>query len=166
MKVSKCLLRPSSSCWSYRLLLTLLFLESLTLLRCETCPKLEFFSIVHTECIEYPNVEYDSRYLKVTVTNVKDYQVTADDDSSVSTSHLTARIEVNPSQVPQEVAVVQDRLSYKRNQMVGVAVDGIPIYTSLSFEGEDVVASGGLGKVDKCGGMWGPDECLYMTHMN
>ena len=139
-------------------MLLFVLLAHITRLRCETrtCPKLEFFSVVNTECIEYPNVEYDARYLKVTVTNVKDYKVTTENDSSVNTIPLTARIEVNPSQIPKEVAIVQDPYSYRRNQMVGVAVDGIPIYSSLSIDGVDSVSSGGLGRIDRCGGMWGP----------
>ena len=67
---------------------------------------------------------------------------------------LTASIQPYPNNDPPDFPVVQDPLSFSPDQMIGVALDGIPIYSSLDSGLVDVVTSGEV-RIDRCGGMFG-----------
>ena len=141
----------------YLLLFYLVFLGSFnfsggSVSAADDCGNLElrgFFMGVSVRCVHFPEVPYGEHYIEVTARNMVDYLlVTPEDDP------LKIRIS-SSSPDPAAGIMLQDPTS-ALNKLVGIALDGIPIYSALSAPDHDVVSAAvSVGTLDRCGGMWG-----------
>lgn len=110
---------------------------------------------VPVKCIQYPLVHYDEEYVLITVSNLVDYQLTV-----LPTEVLSVKLPITPPKSPININVHDNSDSYV-NKLIGIAIDGIPIYSPLSNPNGDTIDPAFTSsltklKVDRCGGSYGP----------
>ena len=115
----------------------------------ENCPNLKFLQGVHWACIKLPDSNLTD-YTNVVINDYINDQIIVNPATSISVKIALIKTNLN------ENVYIQAADTALPNQMVGIAIDGIPIYSAmLSAGGIDVVSTEALGKIDKCGGMYG-----------
>jgi hypothetical protein len=135
-----------SLCWQVYALLYLL-------LQCfvqASCPGYLFFDEVQTQC-SY-DIHHNLIAIEVTPINLKTYNYTSDDAIMISINDQSAM--VSDYAVPLRNNDIRNA-----NALIGVALDGYPIYSALDEDGSDIVSIGlasGSIQIDQCGGMIGP----------
>ena len=117
------------------------------------CPSFEFFEGVTVICVSFPDAPRDEHYLRVESKNMKDFSLVDDNDG------FTVNIHFHTPAVGH--ITLSDVAKYNPNELVGVALDGVPIYSSLVDIGIDGLApdlSTGVVPImlDQCGGVYGP----------
>jgi hypothetical protein len=90
----------------------------------------------------------------VQVNNLIDFKITSELISDQEPFY--AQITPYPSLGPPENILVQSSAEWKPNELIGIAIDGIPMYSGLYARGIDALDNDIIGRIDKCGGMWGP----------
>ena len=119
------------------------------------CPDHYFQVKVKVKCIEYPLTEWNESSIRVFVRNLVDYDLSYDTiDSLADESFTYVDVIAKPNYI-QNALIVQDPTSLQyTNKLIGIALDGIPIYTSMiDFSINSLFSS---FKIDGCGGMYGP----------
>ena len=116
---------------------------------CDT-KSFRFFNNVLVTCVQFPDVSYGEEYLKVVATSMINHQIVP-----TQNEFLFVNIKARQSNLPPDVIVTQDPLNFSPDMVVGIALDGIPIYSALTLSMEDAVHTGSVGRIDRCGGMWG-----------
>lgn len=115
------------------------------------CPTFEFFSDVAVKCVSFPHAPHGEHYLQVVAKNMQDYRLVNDSNHFLVDIHFAT-----PS---VDTIVISDPAKYSPNELVGIALDGVPIYSSLIDIGVDGLApdpSTGLNIItlDQCGGSY------------
>ena len=118
------------------------------------CPSFDFFSDVVVRCISYPDAPREEHYLQVEAKNMENYRLV---DVNVNDDKLLVNIHFETPNVDK--IVISDPAKFSPNELVGVALDGVPIYSSLIDIGVDGLApdpSTGLNivELDQCGGSY------------
>lgn len=114
----------------------------------EICPDHFFHSDVSVDCID---VRDEPPFLQIKARSTVDYSLTYDE------SLPSLFIPIQPVPVLEETAtfiVEQSNLALV-DTLIGIALDGVPIYTALGPGNVDLVATGEYA-VDNCGGSYGP----------
>ena len=115
------------------------------------CPEFPFFANVIVSCISFPNAPFGQPYLQVVAKNMKDYNLINDPKNfSINIRFSTPNV---------ETIIMLDPVKYNPNDVVGVAMDGVPLYSSLVDIGIDGLApdaSTGATPLllDQCGGVY------------
>jgi hypothetical protein len=110
---------------------------------------------VKVKCIEYPVTEWNESSIRIFVRNLVDYDLSYEIiDPLADESFTYVDIIAKPNYIPQ-ILVEQDPTSIKySNKLIGIALDGVPIYTSMIDFGVDLLFTS--FQVDGCGGIYGP----------
>lgn len=138
------------------------------------CKKLKFSPNVIVTCVQFPEVPYGMEFLKVRLNNMQNY-VVGPSDTDIIYAEIFSNVSNSAGTLPPDFVAPQSSGSFNPNGLIGVALDGIPIVSALSSDLVDVAHTGELGRVDGCGGIWGPSvlgtryhyrvapTCLYAT---
>jgi hypothetical protein len=139
------------------------------------CPDHNFTSNVDVSCILFPYTPRDKTYIRVVAKNMIDYDIRdelTNDPDRITSSDSPFYIKVNPfPDLIPDIIQVQDP-SLNINKLIGVALDGIPIYSSLIIPGEDIFQQSILDnnefeggyRLDQCGGCYGNTPDGYRYH--
>lgn len=154
------------------------------------CPSHNFATTVKVECITSPLAPNDVGYIRVQVRNSVNYVLSYDSIDPLSTIssenqasghgpgsftsfsdyESTFYVDIMPKPLPApETILVQDPTSeFYANKLLGIALDGVPIYSATLSQGVDALnplpESGQAPLlVDQCGGSYGmtPDGMRY-----
>jgi hypothetical protein len=121
-----------------------------------SCANFHFLGSVHISCEELQ--------VKVTTRDVFDYQYV-----NGTTSSFVISVNLNPEDDPEFITVQDPASPDNYDKLVGVALDGIPIYSGLSASGCDVFYPNCNGTafeydLDACGGSFGPTPDGWRYH--
>jgi len=145
--------------WATVLLVALPWSRGVSVDTSQACGDLEllgFFSGVSVRCVTYPEVPYDEHYIEVLARDMIDYLPMTPD--AAAEGAVAVRVEAAAPAHPDSI-MIQEPSAYRPNGMVGMALDGIPIYSALSAVGQDAVSVAvSAGQLDHCGGMWGATD--------
>ena len=139
----------------------------------KSCPSHGFLPRVYVDCHTVRSVDsWTSSFLRVkaisTVNYALSYQVDAlgfngNDDTPLKQAELPPLFIDIPSFIPDDSSdfstFIVDQSSSDgsyQDRLVGVAIDGVPIYTALGDGGVDLLNMAGSYAVDTCGGTYGP----------
>lgn len=123
---------------------------------------MQFLPFVQHSCMVFPNAPREAPYMSVQATNLVDFNLTYGLEE-----RLLVPIPLTPKAIPDHI-IVQDPSSAEfRDKLVGVALDGVPIYSGLSAVGADALRSTDESnnlQVDGCGGSYGPTPTGWRYH--
>lgn len=126
------------------------------------CPKLPWFGNVSTDCIlSVPHGSNET--IEVDALDMLNYQL-----SYEQASPLKIRVDVKPAPFPAFLVSKYAKDIENIDRLVGVALDGVPIYTALNQNLDDIfqdeMDAGGRFRIDRCGGTYGPTPDGYRYH--
>lgn len=154
------------------ILLLLLFFSAAIHLVYPACTNLNFNGDVILSCVEYPLTTYNKSLIRISVRNLVDYSLSYDDIDPLSGNPMTVDVYSTPKQIPEFIIHQDPSSSEYVNKLIGVALDGVPIYTGTVSLHEDAVALSVNGdsasdkvlKIDGCGGCYGDTPDGYRYH--
>jgi hypothetical protein len=106
-----------------------------------------FFPSIDLLCLVYPNALFGSPVLRVKTKNLKNFSLSYDLLGEHSVEFATSDpvfVYIEQRKLPlPEFITVQDAGSQENfNKLIGIAVDGVPMYSGLSNMGHDVFDPG------------------------
>jgi hypothetical protein len=140
--------RKKDRFWALVLGILLLGFQSCLCFDCRES-ELGFSKSVELKCVVYPDVPHGEEYIRVTAQNLRDYSLYSDE---------SLYLKLAPSAPPTPVNIIEQHAdTFRPNEVVGVALDGVPIVSGLLASGVDGVSenNGITGAVDYCGGQYG-----------
>ena len=116
-----------------------------------TCPSTKFLSYVHKTC-HVPQKQ--KAYITIALSTLDNFQITS--------NYSYGSVDIHPNAPNASQSAIDPVISFSTspydisyvNQLVGIALDGIPIYTALDSSGQDILFSQHL-VLDQCGGTFG-----------
>lgn len=115
------------------------------------CPKHKFLPHVNVDCV-YDAENYDETlYFRVIVNNITNNNFTYEYQSSTSSfNYVIIPVKPNLPNINEYLSPYDNRYI---NKLIGIAIDGIPIFTSLNEHGNDIVQDDSF-QLDSCGGSY------------
>lgn len=115
------------------------------------CPTLSFFENVNVICVSYPEVERDKYHLKIRAKSMKDYELVDNTDDYF--------VEIYFDTPNNDFIIVQEPSKYRPNELIGIALDGVPIVSSLvEIDVDGLTPDLSTGEIplllDQCGGIF------------
>eukprot|EP01041_Mallomonas_annulata_P009845 gene9845-20480_t len=136
----------------FTLVLFLVLINTIVLLSdsSQDCGNNIFLSNSNVECVSFPSTHLGAQYFKIIVNTLKDYSLI-----SLPFESLVINLPIRPLLQP-DTLLNQNQIPITPNSLIGVALDGVPIYSALLSEDLDILRNDDSLKVDSCGGSYGP----------
>ena len=122
---------------------------------CGDLSRFGFFDGVIVECMKSKTINGYSYTMQITTRTLEKWVLINNHPSLFNIS-----IPLKPSEHPGNIILQDNSDSSQFNQLKGIALDGVPIYSSLDNEGNDIVNKYTTStidsnhRIDKCGGMF------------
>lgn len=139
----------------------------------KACPTHEFNPNVQIECSVFPHAPHDAPFLRILAMDMIDYTHTYNLTNQLSlhgqpVNPFYINVQLVPA-TPAYVTVQDPSSSFNFDRLVGIALDGIPIFSGLSSSGVDVFdpvvgADFSTYSLDACGGTYGPTPFGWRYH--
>ena len=130
-----------------------------------------FLPFVNSSCITFPHSSRENPFLRVISSNLIDSNLSSNFISQVLpiVDSFYVDIKSAPDPIPDYIFVQDPASPEFYNKLVGVAIDGVPIYSGLSSDGYDVFyppsdSGSYVYKIDGCGGSYGPTPSGWRYH--
>lgn len=130
-----------------------------------------FLPFVNYSCMTFPHAPRDNPFVRIISNNLIDSNLSSNliDQVLSIQDPFYVDIKASPEPIPDYVFVQDPASQPFRDKLVGIAIDGVPIYSGLTHEGYDAFyppsnSGSYVYTIDGCGGSYGPTPSGWRYH--